>query len=1191
MADTSYKFNIRNTTNDGWINILTETNIAMVDPSNYFLGERLDEVLYELRQAILDVGGGGPGYLGEAVHVIDTNDSTGATDETSSFSTRGGASIAKSLYVGSSVNVTGLTTLNDDTTLNGDLFMIQDISGTVNISGDGTGTITGFTDVTITGVFETTDLLVTSGVTGNFEPKADNTYNLGGAVLKWANLYSTNVVADVITGAVTGNVAGNVTGDLTGNVTGNVTGNLDGDLIATVANAVGILATGDITATTFIGNLTGDVTGDTTGVHTGDVTGDVVGNVIGDLTGDLLAVTTNAVNIVASADIGAIDINASGDLTGNTLIVTNAGSDLIPTSGFNLGSIANEWGTIYANQLLGATNIESGVATIGTLNVTTLIGTTFTGNVTGDVTGDLVGNVTGNIDGNIIGDTTQVTSAWDVVDDADANDSLEVRGGMTVDKNLTVSRNIYTQDLTVTGTLTADTISFSGVMTDLTGNVLSQDGLVVILENGTNGADAVFTGSVTGDLNGNITSSLATFTGLSGDTLITTGEVTANSLNVLNVVDSNLIPLGIHTLGNTLNRWNEVYANTITATSFLGGTFTGNLAGDLTSPVTNAVAIQTTGSVGVGADLDVVGTLTVGSFALSSLTGDLIGDIKSQDGLVTVLDNGTDGSDASFSGSVTGDITGDLNGDLTKGTSVYVTNITGSSSASTGALVVSGGLGVNQNVNIGQALNVSGNLVVGGTFSIGNLTTSQILITGVTESTNKDTGSLVLTNGGLGVEGNVNVGGNLTVDTDLVVTGLSTFTNTTQFNGVVDINNAVDVDITGGNFDVLTDSSIILVGDVVTLTSVGAMSVGADTFTLTSTDNIINGDVLFNNSINVVGDMTVGGSFNFNGQITTTDTTQSISKDTGSIITDGGMGIEKDLFVGGNIYSNVVTATTNFAGNLIGNMIGNVQGDLNGDLVKGTTVLVTNGTPSTGLGIGTLVIQGGTAGPTLGAGLSVEGNTFIGGHLDVAYDLAIGGATNIAGDVTITGDLTVNGTTTTVNSTTVTVADNLLVLNNGEVGTGVTAGTSGIEVDRGISTNYQFLFNEADDLFRIGEVGSLQAVATREDTPIDLGTAVWDATTGMFVTISWETATDAQLLVSARKYLVDNTVSTLTLPATPVQGNTIILHDEDDNWMAAPVTVSGNGNLIHGAAGDLVLNFAGTTVELVYTNSQGWKIV
>lgn len=64
------------------------------------------------------------------------------------------------------------------------------------------------------------------------------------------------------------------------------------------------------------------------------------------------------------------------------------------------------------------------------------------------------------------------------------------------------------------------------------------------------------------------------------------------------------------------------------------------------------------------------------------------------------------------------------------------------------------------------------------------------------------------------------------------------------------------------------------------------------------------------------------------------------------------------------------------------------------------------------------------------------------------------------GEVVITGDLTVNGTTTTVNSTELTVDDNIIVLNEGETGTGVTLNISGIEIDRGAFPSAQIVYNE-----------------------------------------------------------------------------------------------------------------------------------
>ncbi len=98
----------------------------------------------------------------------------------------------------------------------------------------------------------------------------------------------------------------------------------------------------------------------------------------------------------------------------------------------------------------------------------------------------------------------------------------------------------------------------------------------------------------------------------------------------------------------------------------------------------------------------------------------------------------------------------------------------------------------------------------------------------------------------------------------------------------------------------------------------------------------------------------------------------------------------------------------------------------------------------------------------------------------------------ISGDVTVTGDLIVNGEQMTVNTETVLAKDNLLVINDGEVGPGVTKGEAGIEIDRGTAENYKFVFVESDDSFKVGVSSGLQKVATREDSPLNTGVAVWD---------------------------------------------------------------------------------------------------
>ena len=64
------------------------------------------------------------------------------------------------------------------------------------------------------------------------------------------------------------------------------------------------------------------------------------------------------------------------------------------------------------------------------------------------------------------------------------------------------------------------------------------------------------------------------------------------------------------------------------------------------------------------------------------------------------------------------------------------------------------------------------------------------------------------------------------------------------------------------------------------------------------------------------------------------------------------------------------------------------------------------------------------------------------------------------GTVIITGDLTVQGSTTTVTSENLEIKDNILTLNSGENGAGITLNDSGLEMDRGTYVNALFTFNE-----------------------------------------------------------------------------------------------------------------------------------
>ena len=64
------------------------------------------------------------------------------------------------------------------------------------------------------------------------------------------------------------------------------------------------------------------------------------------------------------------------------------------------------------------------------------------------------------------------------------------------------------------------------------------------------------------------------------------------------------------------------------------------------------------------------------------------------------------------------------------------------------------------------------------------------------------------------------------------------------------------------------------------------------------------------------------------------------------------------------------------------------------------------------------------------------------------------------GTLAVTGNLQVAGTQTTVNSTNLDITDNIIVLNKGESGAGITENTAGIQIDRGTATDALLVFDE-----------------------------------------------------------------------------------------------------------------------------------
>ena len=116
-----------------------------------------------------------------------------------------------------------------------------------------------------------------------------------------------------------------------------------------------------------------------------------------------------------------------------------------------------------------------------------------------------------------------------------------------------------------------------------------------------------------------------------------------------------------------------------------------------------------------------------------------------------------------------------------------------------------------------------------------------------------------------------------------------------------------------------------------------------------------------------------------------------------------------------------------------------------------------------GLGSNTLLMWNDTAGQLTDTVITQDATTAV---------------VTINDDLVVTGDLTVQGALTSLETTNTAITDNVIVLNSGEAGAGVTSVTSGIEIERGTATNVTFTWNETNGRFEVGGKLKIGTIAT-----------------------------------------------------------------------------------------------------------------
>lgn len=173
-------------------------------------------------------------------------------------------------------------------------------------------------------------------------------------------------------------------------------------------------------------------------------------------------------------------------------------------------------------------------------------------------------------------------------------------------------------------------------------------------------------------------------------------------------------------------------------------------------------------------------------------------------------------------------------------------------------------------------------------------------------------------------------------------------------------------------------------------------------------------------------------------------------------------------------YYSLPMATSTIAGSITSTDFNVIQGlkDVNG------TPLTYEGTPSKTWKVGDQILKNEKEGFSVRNGEDTEYGDLIVRNLTIKEDIVFGGSAFI------------------IDTEEVKVTDNILTLNSGEQGEGVTKGISGLEIDRGKLPNYFIIFDESDDRFKCGTEGNQFPLMLRDNEPdmVDGAFLTWNST-------------------------------------------------------------------------------------------------
>tara|TARA_R100001594_G_scaffold13996_1_gene29779 strand:+ start:6714 stop:14408 length:7695 start_codon:yes stop_codon:yes gene_type:complete len=660
----------------------------------------------------------------------------------------------------------------------------------------------------------------------------------------------------------------------------------------------------------------------------------------------------------------------------------------------------------------------------------------------------------------------------------DSTDHFEVNFPLAVEGSLAVKQNqtgIFAEaaNLVTTGqTLQTQIISNDGDISTLTSN-LASTGNTLTSNVSTLTTNLASTGStlatdivtVSGLTQGNatdlatLTSNLAT-TGqtLTSEISTVSGLVTSNDSDI-STLTSNLVTTGqtlqtqitsndsdISTLTSNLGTTGQTLQTQIISNDSDISTLTSNLATtgqtlqtQITSNDTD-ISTLTSNITSTGDTLDTKIDTLSGVVTLDSETGNLVDTSMTGSFAVNFLDlDDTPGSLGAVGQSVV--VNADRDGLIFSGVSAG-----GGGGSSTfvglsdtpGALTASRLLAVNSAGNSVEFLE-SGTLVTDaetGVFA----TSANLVTTGQTLTTNTNTVSSNLVSTGSVVD---DVSGNL------ITTGQT-----------------LQAQITSNDSDTSTlTSNLVTTGQTLT-TNINTVATNLGTSGQTLQTQITSNDSDISTLTNNLG--TTGQTLQT--QITSNDS--DIASLTTNLVTTG-QTLQTQIISND---SDITTLTSNLVST------GTIVDDISGNLTTTGQTLQTQ-ILSNDSDISTLTTNLGTTGQTLQTQIisnDSDISTLDSTTVKLTSNQTIAGNKTFSDTVTI-GDLNVTGTQTTITATNLAIKDNLIEINSGEAGAGITLVSGGITINRGSATNANILFNDSTDRFELNfplaTDGSLVATA------------------------------------------------------------------------------------------------------------------